>query len=113
MSIDLVAKIPAEGFDPSASRLWDSRSNQLSYTGLQEIRISFVFILNDLVLLPLTGHNKILWQLLKWRIIIVNNFIDKVMLDLKVTLPRLKTLSERGNIKTAKTIEDKFLTLTT
>lgn len=25
--------IPAEGFDPSASRLWDSRSNQLSYTG--------------------------------------------------------------------------------
>ena len=37
MSIDLVAKIPAEGFDPSASRLWDSRSNQLSYTGLHDL----------------------------------------------------------------------------
>lgn len=26
-------KVPAEGFDPSTSRLWDLRSNQLSYTG--------------------------------------------------------------------------------
>ena len=26
-------KVPAEGFDPSALRLWDLRSNQLSYTG--------------------------------------------------------------------------------
>lgn len=32
-SYQIFKKVPAGGFDPPASRLWDSRSNQLSYTG--------------------------------------------------------------------------------
>ena len=36
-------KVPAEGFDPSALRLWDLRSNQLSYTGNLDILYSFSF----------------------------------------------------------------------
>ena len=40
-------KVPAEGFDPSASRLWDSRSNQLSYTGVDiTFKNYFLFYIN-------------------------------------------------------------------